>query len=679
MSRTRLITTRAATWAFAAVAVLVTRPTRAASFDPRGELLFESDALYTDSFEEVPDAGSTEAGDAEAPRAGQEDEGALHGARVLHLESFQGEDRSLPLPKQALALGARLWARGEVVALLQAEVGGRADDYAVFYPTGRMTSDGWYELAAHALSVDPARIEALSLGLFSPTGADVDAFELLPEGAAVPSKACTGADDPLACGPSQICMWGRCRSFEGRVPPLPPAEWRDELVDYLDSRFELLYGPFENRKIDLPNARVEISAMRSATDAWGFWRRFRVAIHRLHDWHTRGSDIGGFVSENPRPLAVCFIEGKADVSTGVAPSKPGYLDVLVSHVGSVNTFGLKPGDRLVSIDGKHPVEWARSLIEVDFDYETASNHQTHAEDVARLNRLIATFAHRIEVLRCDAAQNSCGAPEVIDISQIPDAPLGTGTGIGCDNRPVLHMPGAPANHSTGGFYSGIVNESDQTERIYGLQWSSLSVTSGNGGIGLKLQQAVDEWRKSARGVILDHRTGYGGTSLGPAIIWNLIRKPTALDAFQFRQRVGEEPPASPELGKALFDQLVAAGGVEYAGSATPDESLPVALLVHLDGSASDWLPLGFKGAPKAKVFGPYQTAGAFSTLFTFAYWFGLGYSIAVGDTLHSSGSMLNGSGVQPDVIVVPLQSDLLAGKDSVYDAALTWVRQELKP
>lgn len=41
--------------------------------------------------------------------------------------------------------------------------------------------------------------------------------------------------------------------------------------------------------------------------------------------------------------------------------------------------------------------------------------------------------------------------------------------------------------------------------------------------------------------------------------------------------------------------------------------------------------------------------------------------------------MLNGHGVEPDFVVLPLQSDLMDGKDTVYDAALAWVRQGLKP
>ena len=148
--------------------------------------------------------------------------------------------------------------------------------------------------------------------------------------------------------------------------------------------------------------------------------------------------------------------------------------------------------------------------------------------------------------------------------------------------------------------------------------------------------------------------------------------------FLFRKRSDDVGPSLLE-GKATFDALLSAGKVESAGGPNPDLDLPVALLIHLDGSASDWLPLGMKGAPKAKIFGPYPTAGAFSTLFDFSYWSALGYSIAVGDTIDATGQTRNGFGVEPDVVVLPLQSDLLSGKDTVYDAALSWVRTELKP
>lgn len=51
--------------------------------------------------------------------------------------------------------------------------------------------------------------------------------------------------------------------------------------------------------------------------------------------------------------------------------------------------------------------------------------------------------------------------------------------------------------------------------------------------------------------------------------------------------------------------------------------------------------------------------------------------MAVGDTFDPTGMSLNGKGVEPDILVLPKQSDLMAGRDTVYEAALAWVRQEL--
>jgi Peptidase family S41 len=662
--------------ALAALVVCGARPAAAAGFDAAGELSYDPSAVYTTGFETPADAGDPDAGDAIDI---EEDDTALEGTHVLRLGQYQSVGWDMPLVAESRSFRGSVWARGEVVATLEVVVAGRSEDFGVFYPTGRMTSDGWIELALHDMTIDAARAERIELGVFAPSGADVDALEIVPDGDPVLGASCSGADDKAACADGQLCNWGRCRNYASRVPALPPAQWRGDLVDYLDQRFQLLFGPFLNRAQDLPAARVEIDAMRSAGDAWSFWRHFGVAVNRLHDWHTRGSDLSGYIMENPHPIAVCLIEGTADLSQSAAPSKPDTLDVMVSHVGTLNTFGLKPGDRLVSVDKKHPVEWARSLIGVDYGYDTASNHTTNAESVARLNGLIAKYAEQIEVVRCDAAAGSCASTtETLHIADLPEGPPGESANIGCDNRPILHVPvDSNTIHPLGGVYSGIVNESDDVERIYGLQWSSLYVT-GTGGVGQQLTDAVNTWRANARGVILDHRTGYGGTTLGSAIIWDFVRPTTPLDYFQFRQRADETAPTDSE-GKALFDELAAKGQVESAGSFDPALDVPVALLTHLDGSASDWLPLGLKGSPKAKVFAPYQTAGAFSTLFGFGYWLGVGYSIAVGDTLFSDGTMLNGHGVEPDVVVLPLESDLVAGKDTVYDTALAWVRQELKP
>lgn len=603
---------------------------------------------------------------------------ALEGKRVLKLDVYAGHDFPVALPVAARRYAATVWARdGEVVATLElSDRLGRTLDFAAFFPTGRTTSDGWYELKSNPLNIDGPNSGSLSFGVFTTTGAEVDGLEILDVGAGRSLTPCEGTQDTQSCQPSEVCEYGYCRDAAARVPALPAAAERDALVSYLGARFQHLYGPQENRARDLPAALTEIEAMRAASDALTFWTRFRSAIGRLHDWHTTSSGIDGFLLDDPQPLSICFIEGQADVSEQVAPSSPQYLDILVSHVGNGNTLGLNAGDRLVRVDGRHPIEWARSLISVDPGYWTASNHRTHAEHTGRLRDLIAKFAHRIEIVRCDQAQGTCQSTiETLDIDSLPPAAAEADQDIGCDNRPVIHIPGAPTNHSRSATAQGIVLESNATEAIYGLLWSSLYV-QGNQGVGGLLNEAVANWKANARGVILDHRTGFGGTSAGPAILWNLVRERTPLDVFLFRHQ-NAQPAVDQSDGLELFNQLLAKGDMEYAGSSAARTDLPVALLTHLDGSASDWLPLGIKGAPRARIFAPYETAGAFSTLFTFGYWLGLGYSIAVGDTLHFSGKMLNGHGVEPDTVVLQKQSDLLAGKDSAYDAALAWVRQEL--
>src|SRR5690606_15373070 len=123
----------------------------------------------------------------------------------------------------------------------------------------------------------------------------------------------------------------------------------------------------------------------------------------------------------------------------------------------------------------------RSLIDVDAGYWTASNHVTHAEHTSRLRELIARFAHEIEVVRCDAISQSCGATlEKIELDSLPPAAPGARRGVDCDNRPVLHFPGAPANHSRNATAKGVVLESDEAEAIYGLMWSSLYVQGTQG-------------------------------------------------------------------------------------------------------------------------------------------------------------------------------------------------------
>jgi hypothetical protein len=318
-------------------------------------------------------------------------------------------------------------------------------------------------------------------------------------------------------------------------------------------------------------------------------------------------------------------------------------------------------------------------MELDWAYTTAANHGTYAEQAAALRGLISRYASAIEVIRCDASKKTCGAIETISVlDQPPLADDESFDGVMCDNRPLRHVSGAPANHaSSSDVLFGIVDASNEQERIFGVEWDSLYTTTGQDGIGAKLQAAMAGIAKqNASATILDHRRGTGGTFRGPKIVWDETVKKRPLSLYQARQRAEDEQP-SLAAGKALFDAAIASSNIDllYAGSTTATP-IPVALLLTGDVSASDWLALGMKGEPNVRLFGPYATSGSFSTRYSLGYWLGMSYTLASGDTFIASGASINGTGVVPDELVLPKQSDLVQGKDTVFEAALSWIRSQ---
>lgn len=661
----------------AALVLAATAKARAGTFTAEGAFLFDPNAASILDFEAPGPAGEP---------APEEDPSALHGRSVVTIPPLTDVDFAVSLPKTRRSYRASAWIKGHEAWLsLRISYSDRASEVATLYPTGRVTSDGWVELANRGIRVDGARLKAATINAYSSMEATLDAVEIVADGdesafPAVPNAACDGAAKSGVCAADQVCVFSECRNVGGWVPPIP--EDREAVTAYLEARLKLLFGPFRQRTTALPAALVAIDGMRHATTPWAYWNGFLLAIRSLHDGHTRTSGAADLVMRSPRPLALCFIEGDADLSHAGAPKDPDHLDVLVSHTGPDHTLGLGPGDRLLRVDGKHPIAWARSLVEVHWPLPGASNPRTFAELASSLAQLISRYAGAIEVIRCDAAAGSCGAPETISISDLPADPPGTPFGaVRCDNRPLRHLADSPANHDAAAskVFSGIVVESDAVEKIYGLEWESLFTTSGFDGVGPGLTQAVSTWQsQGARGVILDHRKGIGGTAFGPQILWDYAVPEHAIGYYEDRQRAEDEQPTAAQ-GKAIYEAAEAASLVDYAGSQSPATNVPVALLLTEDLSASDLLPLGMKGHNNVRIFGPFETNGAFSTRYSFGYWLGMSYTMAAGDTYLPDGTTAAGTGVVPDVLVLPAQSDLLAGKDTVYEAALAWVRSEMAP
>ncbi|MBK6519621.1 MAG: hypothetical protein IPG04_37180 [Polyangiaceae bacterium] len=666
--------------ALCAAILALPRGASAASFDPEGSLVVDPAASAFEDFEEeiVPEGSLTS--------ITVEDAGALSGARVLELGAYQGVDIGVSLPARAVRYRVSTWIRGgETIADVEIRYADNphsgVDEIAVLYPTGRMTSDGWVELSNDHVRIDGTRGAEVAVGFFSPSGAAADAIEIVPVAdlslEELSGAACEGAGDPV-CGEDQVCRFSQCRYLGGSVPDLP-AE-RDEVAAYLAARLELLFGPLLNRELDLPNSRLALDRMRTAESPWAYWNAFTLAIRRLHDGHTTTSSLADFVLRSEKPVAVCFIEGDADLSHDEAPADPMYLDVLVSHTGPHRNLGLGRGDRLVAVDGQHPTAWARAQTEHHWGMSPTSNRSTFAETAEQLRSLVARYAHTITVVRCDTLTQTCDELETIDLSAVPSFVDGEPyEEIQCDNRPLRHLATSPASHQPAGgdtVYFGLANESDDVERVYAAEWDSLYSTTGSDFAAAGLKSAITQFKADARGVIFDHRTGNGGTILGPKPIWDFTVPKRPISLYFDRQH-GEAESLSTSEGLELFASANDSY-VDYAGTTAPTTTMPVALLLTRDVSASDWLPLGLKGgADNVKIFAPYQTNGGFSTRYMFGYWLGVSYVIAVGDTLDVTGLSRNGRGVEPDFVVVPLQSDLIAAKDTVFEAALAWIREEL--
>jgi hypothetical protein len=693
-------------FAFAAVgcALVAPRVAYAGEFDERGIYLPDADAVAFETFDVSPVHYVPEGTEPECLLEHYElvsdQADALDGDSFLRVQTTDQCPERLPLvvPMVKGSYAVKLWMRhGSADARLAVAYPPALAIPGVvarLAPTGRATSDGWIELESNAIPVDGTQSPTVYVRFSdfgSEDGVDLDAIEITAQGEYRDQPACSGVGDPI-CGEDAICYGGQCRLGALSVPPLPNDAIRDEMVDAIEMKLNIFFGGRKTRLSDMPVALDTLTSIRSAPTAWQFWNGFARAIRELHDWHTHAD---GPIGESPVAgrLNVCFIEGDADLTHGTAPADATYKDILVSHVGGSDTAGLNAGDRLVAVDGMHPIAWAREQIAIDWGYHVACDDTSFADFAEDLGgplwmggATILKYAKTFSVIRCDATGNTCASEiEVIDVAGLPSD--GGGYDVACDNRPTYHLEGDPAdipdpqNHYVfGSFFRGPIAGTTPAEAIHGMVFDTLyGGGDANGSVNSAIRNAVTEWKASARGVIIDHRAGNGGTIDAPEYMTQLVRPPATVAAMLAPIDVARwDGPESPAQGIAAFNRGKAQQGYNV-GSVDHDPNLPVALVLHRDGSASDFLPQGMKGAPKVRLFGPGPSAGGFSTFIQFVYWGGISFQFASGDTLTSEGAPLIGHGVVPDEVVQQKQSDLLAGVDTIHEAALAWVRSELKP
>jgi carboxyl-terminal processing protease len=136
----------------------------------------------------------------------------------------------------------------------------------------------------------------------------------------------------------------------------------------------------------------------------------------------------------------------------------------------------------------------------------------------------------------------------------------------------------------------------------------------------------------------------------------------------------------------LFSREVALGTMHSRGGKDDLEAYPqygafpgpVAILIDgRSASTSEILAAGLKENGRARVFGE-KSAGAALPSFFRTLPTGDLFQYAVADVLTPRSSVIEGSGVAPDVVVARSRSDLATGRDPVMDAARRWLEAARK-
>lgn len=635
-------------WVMAGLVALSWSATaRAASFSSEGALEASADAVAFESFETDARGLAVEVGP------------ALHGRRYARLAGGTEQSFLLNVAAWHGSVRVRAFQRGAIAATYATSTQGA---YAPLYPTGRVTSDEWVEVVSAPLALPDGQVR-ITLRNAADQPVDLDAVEIAPAGPAVAPIACKPPEDP-ACGTGR-CLAGLCVAAGQRVPPLPAEPERSQLPAYFTSMFDAFFGGIATRRDHLPNARARLAEMATAPDAETYWRAFAGGFHALRDSHS-----AAFVGALEEPtLPTCFVAGEADLSRSSAPSDPVYPDILVSH-GLVGAGGpLQAGDRLVAIEGQHPLAFARALGDRFSGVLFATDPLALGGLVRSLPTIIRTHATTITVVRCGGT-NACGAPETLAVAALPR--LAAGEALSCDQRPAYHQALPPAivlSHDLGTqVFAGPLQEATAAEPgYYGLLFDSLFPAA----VPSPFTKAIGTLRDHATHVVLDHRLGTGGMTLHATRISELFVPPRRVVASAAPITFVARPGFGDSDGATVFAQ--SADSFEI-GSKSARTDLRVAVLLARDLSASDCLALASKNEPNVRSFGA-RTDGAFSTLGMVSWGGGaLLASFGSGDAFGPDGAPLIGRGVVPDEELLPRQSDLVAHVDTVYMRALAWLR-----
>jgi hypothetical protein len=714
----------------------------ASTFDDDGRLHIDDAALAItfDAYEQLPvgfditlyDAsynplgGPQVAGQFESDADGLEGEGAFlfGGDTIYGSMMLVGLDEQLDGRRAEL----RIWQRPEGTrASLDIYFYGGDTAYAFatgdysslwyagmvsFRATGRFTSDGWEEWSTGPFNVPegggfrPSVIQfydqqlkplqqSYSAGYEPDLRVRLDALEVVDLGPSlVPEASCTLASESEVCGDEGLCLYGRCAdaSVVTGAPPLTAM-----LEDYVDRRlFEI--STFSGGR--LPQAQMgELASVFDGLKAdpapARFWPAYRAAVDDLRDGHA-SAPYAGYPAQSF--VGVCAHLGEANLlpEGGNAP-----LIFETDNNNPISTSMLV-GDAVTAIDGLPPSAWAQLAARMvghpgdpaAFDVVTAPN-LLHAAAVA---------GSVIEISRCDGGADGLTPCDESTVERIElDTALLLGDSMwnatppawraeptSCDYR--FERPVVAANNRDGDF----AGYADDAQGIRSLLINAVPALYGDEGElwGLKVREALTPPPDK---LILDQRLGQGGSVDAVDLLAGLLVSPADFDRMQML------PATDRAVDAALIDTLDACNASDAIGvgcgayfpwelgETIPDDGAAqdtrLAVLIGSDVSGNDYTTklLSYRGE-NTRVFGAAPTWGAFGVIWTLPAWQEelIGGSFQVHDTIFIdgqgvAGTFTTGVGVPPDVVVRQTQSDAIAGRDTVLEAARAWLAEEEAP
>lgn len=592
--------------------------------------------------------------------------------------------------------------------------------------TGRETSDGWVEYstgpidgavwghrvgaillsARYAIDADDQSYASLLEPVLDPSktprvsldpdaSALIDAVEIRPApGAPLAASACTVATAETDCGGRGECFYGHCVDATFVWGPAPPSEMhRREAAERWAWYAAHMQGDREStrsRSSALVNAASTIAA---ATTARGFFGALVEGVNGLRDSHTHlGSPpstetfFEPFTWNLSDGIDACVGLVQNDIAHDSAPS----YAVFSTGGRSALSTSLRVGDLITAIDGRPPLEW---LAATAARFRNAPPNDPAAEPSAftvRFASMVTRHANTLSVAHCTAT--GCGAPSTVPVAEEVYAQVDTReTYSGFSMRCTGRFQNAVSAARSGGF-SQVYVAADPTEGVTDVQFDGFtpSIERGNATWATPFTDAL-----ARPAVLVDARLGWGGYfRLGKWLFHQIRgRNDASYGLFLPRGTVDEiDPPwllgerwFGCESPTALEDEACLWSGGNTTSteqSSTRPSGARIAWLVSHDVSMNDIVPKLLQGRADFRIFGPHPTAGAFGEVSLvppiMASW--APGAIQVLDARFAStatGAVMapwaSGHGVVPDEIVTQRLSDVLAGRDTILEAARAWL------